>query len=208
MFRREFFWVGWLLLIKKVYWRIVSKVYARALHADGLKVNAYINVIGSRDISFGRNIFINGQAWIECVSSYGGKAFSPVINIGDGVCFSDRVHISAAKRIDIGKGVLFGSNIYVSDNSHGAYDLEKSSSPEEPPAMRALQESGEVHIEDNVWIGDNCVIMAPARIGRGSVIGANSLIKGNVPPNEIWAGTPAKKIKYYDQVARKWVRVK
>jgi len=50
-------------------------------------------------------------------------------------------------------------------------------------------------IEDGVMIGMNTTIMPGSRIGKGSIIGANSLVVGDIPPWTIVAGNPAKIIK-------------
>lgn len=52
-----------------------------------------------------------------------------------------------------------------------------------------------VDIGDNVWIAAGCVILPGARIGDNSVVGAGSVVGGEIPANEIWAGVPARKIK-------------
>lgn len=44
---------------------------------------------------------------------------------------------------------------------------------------------GKVLIEENVFIGFNCVIAKPVIIGRGSVLGANTVITKDIPPNSI-----------------------
>lgn len=50
-------------------------------------------------------------------------------------------------------------------------------------------------IEDNVWIGANCIIMKGITIGEGSVIGAGSIVTKDIPPYSIAVGVPAKVIK-------------
>ncbi|MEG1311858.1 MAG: CatB-related O-acetyltransferase [Romboutsia sp.] len=50
-------------------------------------------------------------------------------------------------------------------------------------------------IEDNVWIGANCVIMNGVTIGEGSVIGANSVVTKDIPPYSVAVGMPAKVLK-------------
>ena len=50
---------------------------------------------------------------------------------------------------------------------------------------------GKVVIGDNVFIGLNAVIAKPVSIGEGAVIGANSLVISDVPPNAIYVGVPA-----------------
>ena len=49
-------------------------------------------------------------------------------------------------------------------------------------------------IEDNVHIGENCVIMPGVTIGHNSVVSANSVIVKDIPPYSIVAGNPGKLI--------------
>lgn len=50
-------------------------------------------------------------------------------------------------------------------------------------------------IEDDVWIGANCVVLPGVRIGRGAVIGAGSVVTRDVPPYAIYVGVPAKLLR-------------
>lgn len=51
-------------------------------------------------------------------------------------------------------------------------------------------------IEDDVWIGANCVILPGVHIGYGAVVAAGSVVTRNVPSYALVAGVPAKVIKY------------
>jgi chloramphenicol O-acetyltransferase type B len=51
-------------------------------------------------------------------------------------------------------------------------------------------------IEDDVWIGHGCIIMAGVRIGRGAIIAAGCVVTKDVPQYAIVGGVPAKIIKY------------
>lgn len=56
-------------------------------------------------------------------------------------------------------------------------------------------------LENDVWIGSNCLIKAGVTIGNGAIIGMGSVVTKNIPPYEIWAGNPAKCIrKRFDDV--------
>jgi acetyltransferase-like isoleucine patch superfamily enzyme len=52
-----------------------------------------------------------------------------------------------------------------------------------------------VIIEDNVFIGAHSLVLKGVTIGENSIIGAGSVVTKNVPPNQIWAGNPAKFIR-------------
>jgi lipopolysaccharide O-acetyltransferase len=176
------------------------------LNAPGLRFGPGCHVIGGRYVSFGRGVRANRDLWLEAVASYQSQSFNPAIMIGDYVSFSDSVHISSIESVAIGNHVLMGSRIYISDHNHGIYCGIEQSSPDQPPSERPLGGGGPVTIGDNVWIGDNVVILGPATIGRGSIIGANSLVRGMFQENCIVAGTPAKVIKVFNAKTHSWDR--
>ena len=153
---------------------------------------------------FGKGVYAGRDLWLEAVTGYGPQEFKPRIVIGDCVCFSDSVHISAIESITIGSHTLFGSKIYISDHNHGVYSGEGQSSPNEPPAHRRLGGGGPVVIGENVWVGDNSVIVGPVNIGRAAVIAANSVVRGMVPANTMVAGVPARPIKTYNFETGTW----
>ncbi len=51
-------------------------------------------------------------------------------------------------------------------------------------------------IEDDVWIGTKVTVRAGVKIGRGAVIGSNSVVLKDVDSYSIVVGVPAKHIKY------------
>jgi acetyltransferase-like isoleucine patch superfamily enzyme len=187
--------------------KLRSSFYSYFLNAPGLNVGPGCSIRGMRCISMGRSVSIYGGLWLDAVSYYRGQSFAPKILIGDRVAFAKDVHVTCIERIDIGSGVLFGSRVYVSDHNHGRYAGEYQSHPDEPPAERELAPGGPVIIEDNVWIGDNVVIVGPARIGAGSIVAANSVVKGDIPPAMMIAGAPAKPIKRFDSELKIWRKI-
>lgn len=194
-----------LLFIGRRFWSsLVSVIMGFFLKAPALHLGPGCRIIGGRNIEFGRNIYAERNLWLEAVTSYRSQRFSPRIEIGDNVCFSDGVHISSIANISIGSHCLFGSRIYVADHNHGIYRGEQQSRPEQPPAHRELGGGGPVVIGENVWVGDNSVILGPAMIGKGAIVAANSVVRGVVPANTTVAGAPAKAIKVFNSTTGTW----
>lgn len=129
------------------------------------------------------------------------------IIFGNDVQINDYVHISAVEKVDIGNNVLMASHVYISDNSHGYYDGSHcDSSPQTPPKDRAYKVVP-VKIGDNVWLGEGVIVMPGVEIGSGCVIGAHSVVNKDIPTDCIAVGAPAKVIKQYSQLTRKWEKV-
>ncbi len=55
--------------------------------------------------------------------------------------------------------------------------------------------TGNIYIEDEVWIGANVTILPGITIGKCAVIGAGSVVTKNVEPYGVYAGVPARKIR-------------
>jgi serine acetyltransferase len=54
-----------------------------------------------------------------------------------------------------------------------------------------LVAKGPVVIEEDVWIGSNTVILPGVTVGRGSIIGAGSIVTKDIPRYSIAFGNPA-----------------
>lgn len=65
----------------------------------------------------------------------------------------------------------------------------------EPPASSDMPFKGDTVIGSDVWIGQNAVILPGVKIGDGAIIGANSVVGGEVAPYTIVVGNPAKALR-------------
>jgi len=64
-----------------------------------------------------------------------------------------------------------------------------------------INSKGDIIIENDVWIGTQCVILSGAHISNGAVIGANSVVNSYIPPYALAVGSPAKVVKFrFDDV--------
>ncbi len=65
----------------------------------------------------------------------------------------------------------------------------------EPPKIKDLPIKGDTVIGNDVWIGQNALILPGVHIGDGAIIGANSVVSRDVPPYTVVAGNPARLIR-------------
>ena len=132
------------------------------------------------------------------------KTDKKVLLFGENFQMNDYVHITAKESVKIGNNVLLASKIYISDCSHGSYSGDENDSyPDSIPHDRPLS-SKPVAIEDNVWLGEFVSVLPGVTIGKGSIVGANSVVSKNLPPYVIAVGTPAKPIKKFNFETNKW----
>lgn len=129
---------------------------------------------------------------------------SAVVSIGEDVQVNNQVHIGAVQRVVIGNRVLIASGVYISDHNHGAYSGADQSSPLTPPVARPLR-AMPVEIAEDVWLGEHVCVLPGVRIGKGTIVGAASVVTKSLPDYVIAAGAPAKVIKRFDFDAQMWV---
>ena len=111
------------------------------------------------------------------------------IDLGAGSYVGEFCSIQGAanRRVVVGKSCMISHNVRIYSETALA-DCDFISGPVEHRA-------GDVCIEDGAWIGVNCYIGPGVTIGRNAVVGANAVVVTSVPPNEIWGGTPARRIR-------------
>jgi len=52
-----------------------------------------------------------------------------------------------------------------------------------------------VTLSANVWLATGVTVLPGCTVGEGSVVGAGSVVTNDIPPREVWAGVPARKIR-------------
>ena len=97
--------------------------------------------------------------------------------------------LAATESIAIGNNVTVGVNSMIFDSDF--HPLV----PDQRRLSSAGGRSAAVLIEDDVFIGLNCLVLKGVTIGRGSVIGAASVVTKDVPAGVIVAGNPARVVR-------------
>lgn len=117
---------------------------------------------------------------------------------GDGDVYIGRnCSINSGVVIYVGNGVTIGDDVAIGANTTIAPTNHEFRDPNTPiNRQRFLASRGGIVIEDDVWIAANCVLLDGARLGRGCVIAAGSLVRHEVPPYSINVGSPTETIGY------------
>ena len=190
-------------LLRKLFFIFYKHLFRKC---GSIFIAGSFRISGKQSIEIGK-LFAGRRITIDAITHFYDKMYSPEILIGRNVSFGDDVHIACTNNIRIGDNVLFGSHIYMTDHDHGIYsgDSVKHSSPTEPPSSRKLTDKGFVIIGDNVHVGEYVCIMKNVQIGKGSIIGAQSVVTRNIPEYSIAVGNPAKVIKKFDFQNHVWI---
>jgi acetyltransferase-like isoleucine patch superfamily enzyme len=110
-----------------------------------------------------------------------------VLNVGANFAMTGGT-LCAAERITIGDHVAVGANTTIIDTDFHPLD------PAERRANSSAGKTAPICIEDDVFIGMNCLILKGVTLGQGCVIGAGSVITRDVQAGVIAAGNPARVI--------------
>lgn len=100
----------------------------------------------------------------------------------------------------IGNNTILAQNVVVSGLNHNYKNINL-------PIRKQGVTVSTIIIEDEVWIGANCIITAGVHIGKHTVIAGGSVVTKNIPDYSIAAGNPAKIIKQYDPNKGEWIKV-
>jgi acetyltransferase-like isoleucine patch superfamily enzyme len=143
-------------------------------------VRGRVFVDNEGQISIGDRVRINARTVpVELAASKGAELL-----IGRGTYLNYGTSISSQQSVKIGANCLIGNYVNIMDGDF--HDLHDHTLPGkiEP-----------VVIEDDVWLGVRSVVLKGVTVGRGSVIGAGSVVTRDVPPGSLAFGVPAQVVR-------------
>ena len=120
-----------------------------------------------------------------------------------GVIMGDGTYANLGLKVvlndDCSPSVIIGNNVSIGPNVVFIPNSEPNNSPallnNEYVKTNLIKKKNTIHVEDNVWLGANCVIMPGFTIKQGSIIGAGAVVTQDTEEFSIYAGVPAKKIR-------------
>ncbi len=119
------------------------------------------------------------------------------IHVGDNFYANYGCVILDSTKVTIGDHVFLGPNVQIYTPCHPIYA---------PARNEGYEYAKEVTIGDDVWVGGNVTIVPGAHIGSNVVIGAGSVVTGDIPDGVVAAGNPCRIIrKITDQDKQNWL---
>ena len=189
-------------ILRKRYLKKISKHFA--IDKSSIVSNSFnIRLDNPRKdkvyLEIGRDCIVAGNFVFE--SSEGHVSIGNHSYIG-GSTFISRTSITIGNNITI----AWGCTIYDHDSHSLNYMDRRMDIDDELCDIRAginfiknkdwgCVNSKPIVINDDVWIGMNCIILKGVTIGEGAIVGAGSVVTKDVPAWTLVAGNPAKVIK-------------
>ena len=177
----------WFRLLSRVRDKAFSLMVARSFFRFGSRSTLCLPIrLGGADrVEIGDRVYVGAGCWIESLADDDFTGV-PVISIGSGTSFSGYCTVTAVSRVSIGKNVLIARHVHISDHFHAFHD------PVVPVKEQGVDRIADVVVKEGAWIGHGVVICPGVTIGRNAVIGANSVVREDVPDHCVAAGVPAR----------------
>ncbi|MCB1685533.1 MAG: acyltransferase [Pseudomonadales bacterium] len=153
----------------------IMKPWHLNLSGANIRIGRSVHIINAAD----RNVNLTTWQFAEHAGH---------IDIGDFCLLSPGVRIDSATCVEIGSNSMLAASVYITDADwHDLYDR-----------TRPIGTTRPVILENNVWIGDSCIVCKGVRIGADTVVGAGSVVTSDLPAGVIAAGNPARVIRPLD----------
>ena len=121
--------------------------------------------------------------------------FPWMLTVGNSVWFGESVWIDNISYVIIGNNVCISQESLLITGNHN-YSSEKFELISKP-----------IIIEDNVWLGEFVSVLPGVTIGKGTIVGANSVVSKSLPSYVIAVGSPAKPIKKFNFQTSRWEKI-
>ncbi|WP_205299938.1 DapH/DapD/GlmU-related protein [Pantoea sp. Tr-811] len=161
-----------LLFIAKLKRTLTPRQYIRLLDTHDLGKKVSNRLMAKVGISTEGKVVIRPPFYFE----QGNLELGEGAFINSGCVFLDEAPIR------IGRYAMLGPQVRLCTTSHDVHPERRKSNDFTAP----------ITVSDNAWIGAGCVVLPGVSIGCNSVVAANSVVTEDVPPNALYAGSPAR----------------
>ena len=134
----------------------------------------------NRGITIGSGVFIGRNSVLHCKN--GDIVLHDNVNVGF------NCDIASSNRIEIGDKVLIAAYAYIVGGGHDYSRVDV-------PVMEQKRIARPIVIEPRSWIGAGVTVLDGVTIGEGTIVGTGAVVTGDLPPNCMAVGMPAKVLR-------------
>ena len=164
--------------LRRMFWRALGMQIG-----SGTRL-AKIRVTWPHRIVMGAQCNVEHNVYFKVAGGYSEKIS---IRIGTGSFIGSGCEFNALSSVVIGRSCLIASGCRFIDHDHGT---ERGS-----PMKDQVEQSADIMLGDDVWLGVNCVVLKGVSIGTGAIIAAGAVVTRDVPPFAVAAGVPARVLR-------------
>lgn len=171
-----------------IHWSSKIKCPSKIALNGNLSIDCqcYIDALSEEGICFGNNVSIGKNTTIECTGSL--KSLGKGLRIGDNVGLGTHGFLGCAGGIVIGRNTIFGNYVSLHSENHNYADTTI------PIRLQGVNRKG-IIIGEDCWIGAKATILDGTVLGKGCIVAAGAVVRGEIPSYSIVGGVPAKIIK-------------
>jgi acetyltransferase-like isoleucine patch superfamily enzyme len=175
-------WTPWYLVR---YWRLFT---LRLLHP---------NVVLRGMVFLGKGVELRARPgfgrleigrWVHVGDGNALRCHEGSLRIGDKVVLGTANTVNCYLDVEIGAATIVADWVYVTDFDHVIDDVEV------PIKDQGIVKTP-VRIGPDCWVGVKVTVLRGSRVGRGSVLGANAVVRGDVPDWSVAVGAPARVVR-------------
>lgn len=159
---------------------------------EGSIVHRPLWVHGAHKIAVGDHTLILHHAWLS-VQRAGLQHPGHALRIGNRVALRPFCVISVSEQVVIEDDVIVAAFSSIVDNDH-TFDAGR------PNVMHNPERTEPIRIGRGTWIGERVAVLKGSTIGRCCIVGANSVVRGDIPDYSIAVGAPARVVGTVDGV--------
>jgi acetyltransferase-like isoleucine patch superfamily enzyme len=126
--------------------------------------------------------------WVHIGDGNSLRCHEGSLRIGDKVVFGKDNTVNCYLDIEIGATTIVADWVYITDFDHRIADVTI------PIKDQGIVKTP-VRVGPDCWIGTKVSVLRGTRIGRGSVLGAHAVVRGDIPEYSIAVGAPARVVR-------------
>lgn len=137
-----------------------------------------------RVIELGDDVMVSAGVMISC------KGGAVSIGANSGLGPSVVIQSTTGEPVVIGRDGIIGAGCYLTGG--GNYNTDRL---DVPIRLQGKRPMGGLTLGEDVWLGARCTLLGGVAIGRGTVVGAGSVVTRDLPELSVCVGTPARVIR-------------